>query len=508
MKGIKSKISKVLCPIYCITIGGIHVHHQRITRARLARLAGLAVIIAGQCFINAPVLAQGDSREAAESVRSEAREQVSRTSSGLSLSERAEALQGSGYADVMAAPDDPALNLRYVKDLIAKGNVQLAAATTERILLLYPEADDVRLLYAILLYRMDVLDDAAVQLDILEMHEPSPAIRAEIARYRDLIKQRLNPLRRSAAISIGMHYDTNRNTFPDKDTFLVLDTPIRLTTGDGEVDDWGRLAIGSAQISKDTGRQSLQQVFGDVALLYDDQVEVDALDVNALLLNTGFLYRTIYGDLIPRAHASWIELDSKKYSRDYGLSLRGERPLFKSKIKAFAQVTTGWRRYNNTTDLPFSSEQDGNYQRVEIGGDRQIDATTGLRLAAAYNNNDADLAYEGYDGFDLAASLTKILPRGTFLLASVSFEKQFYDGNDPFISAKKREDRDWKLDLTYGAPVATAIGVFSGNPMGPEMLREIVLNLTAGFEDSHSNIPNYQYKNYRLQFMFNRNWDF
>lgn len=472
---------------------------------RSVPLSGLTGVIALLC-LNGAAIAQGTQQEAAEGVRRETREQVSRTGATKSLTETAGELPGVGYNEVLASPDDPTLNLRYVKDLIAKGNIQLAAATTERILLQYPEADDVRLLYAILLYRMDVLDEASVQLDILEMHKPTGAIQAEVARYRDLIKQRLNPLKRSVAISLGMHYDNNRSTFPDEGTFLIRDFPF--TIPGGETDDWGRIAIGSAQISKDTGKQNLQQVFGDVAMLIDDQVEVDALDVNALLLNTGFLYKTIYGDLLPRVHASWIELDSKKYSRDYGISLRGQRPVFQSKIKAFAQITTGWRKYNNSTNTPFASEQDGNYQRVEVGGDRQIDATTGLRLAVAYNNVDADEDYEGYDSYEVSANLTKVMPRGTFILASISLDKKFYDGNDPFVSVNTRKDLDLSVDLTYGVPVGTIIGLASENQAGPEALRQIILNLTAGYEDSNSNLPNYQYDNYRGQFMFNRSWDF
>jgi hypothetical protein len=471
-----------------------------------ARLSGLTAIIAGVLSLHVPALAQVTTREAAEDVRGETRQQVTRATNTRNMVEQAQTMPAVGYNEVMSAPDDPSLNLRYVKDLIAKGNVQLAAATTERILLQYPEADDVRLLYAVLLYRMDVLDEASVQLDILEAHKPPPGIQAEVTRYRSAIEQRLKPLKRSAAVSLGMHFDSNRNTFPDNGKVLVGDNPFVIPSK--EIDDWGRLAIGTVQIAKDTDGQNFQQIFGDMAVLYDDQVEVDALDVNALLVNAGFLYKTVYGDLLPRVHASWIELDSKKYSRDYGISLRGQRPVFKSKIKAFAQITTGWRRYNNTSNLPFSSEQDGHYQRVEIGGDRQLNATTGFRLTGAFNSVDADLAYEGYDGFDIAAAVTKVLPRGTFLLASVSFEKQYYDGNDPFISGKTREDRDWELDLTYGVPVGTIIGLVGENPAGPAPLRQIVLNLTASYEDSHSNLPNYQYDNYRGQFMFNRSWDF
>ena len=132
-----------------------------------------------------------------------------------------------------------------------------------------------------------------------------------------------------------MHFDTNRNSYPDSETFLVggVETP----GPSEEIDDWGRLAIGAATISRDTGRQQLQQVFADAAALYDDQVEVDAIDVRALLVNTGFLYKSAYGDFLPGAHAGWIDLKRNKYSRDYAVSLRWQRPLFQGKIAAARQ---------------------------------------------------------------------------------------------------------------------------------------------------------------------------
>lgn len=472
---------------------------------RPGRLYGLMAALAALLLSQGAVLSQTPS-EAAKDIQSYTREQASRTARTQSLTERAAGMSGVVYKDILASPDDPKLNLVYIRGLIAKGNVQLAAATTERILLQYPESDDVRLLYAILLYRMDMLSDASMQLDLLDKYKPSAPIQAEITRYRDLIKQRLAPSKRSAAITVGMHYDSNRNSFPNHDTFLVGDDKFVLPNG--KVDDWGRIATGAAQIVRDTGKQSLQQVSADMIVLYDDQVRVDALDVNALLLNTGFFYRTVYADLLPRVHASWVELNRHKFSQDYSGSLRVQRPVFQSNIHAFTEITAGWRDYNNTATLPFASDQDSNYQRFEFGGDRQIDATTNVRLTAAINRVDAEQAYEGYDGFEFSANLTKVLPRGTFVLASATMEKQYYDGHDPFVSFRTREDRDWQFDLTYGVPLGTIAGLVSDNAAGPAPLRQIILNLTAGYHDSHSNIPNYQYDNFRGQFMFNRNWEF
>ncbi len=452
-----------------------------------------------------PSMAQPISSEATKGRESEAAGQAGQIRRSQSLNEAADALPALDYSDVLAAPDDPAINLRYAKDLIAAGNIQLAAATIERILLQNPEAHDVRLLYAIMLYRMDVIDDASAQLDILDASAASDAVKAQVAKYRALITQRLNPLKRSAALGFGMHYDSNRNSFPDNDTLLVGDVPILGVTGD--IDDWGRFVIGAAEISRDTGKQQLQQVFANATMMYDDQVEVDPLDVRALLVNTGFVYKSAIGDFLPGAHASLLELDREKYARDYALSLRWQRPVYHSKIQAFAEARHGWRRFNNTTNTPFAREQSGHYQKLEAGGQRVFDATTMGSASVAFNRVSA-LKFESYKGYEIALGVTKLLPRRTFLAVTGGFEKQVYEGPDLFVSNLSRKDNDISLDVTYGVPLSTLSTVAFGDSALPGVMRDVVLNLSATYQNSNSNLPNYNFDNYRGQFMFNRTWDF
>ena len=74
---------------------------------------------------------------------------------------------GVTYEDVLKDPNNIALNVRYAQDQIARGEVLGAAATLERILLMNPKLPDVRLLYAVVLYRLDSLDEAQRELDTL-----------------------------------------------------------------------------------------------------------------------------------------------------------------------------------------------------------------------------------------------------------------------------------------------------------------------------------------------------
>ncbi len=486
---------------------GVVSENSKVLQSRAMNLVSRTALSAlSVCLCVTQLHAQPVGTEAAERRTKEATQQAGKTISAEDdLMAAAEALPPVTFSQVLEAPDDPAVNLRYAQDLILKGNVQLAAATVERILINYPDADSVRLLYAILLYRMDVLDDSAAQLDILEARSSDDAILKEVARYRKLIDERNRPIKRSAAISIGMHYDRNRNAFPDQGTFLIGGAPIQGTTG--EVDDFGHVVIAATDMRMDTNGQQLQEIFADAAFLYDNQVEIDELDVRALLLNGGLTYKSRYGTLVPGLHAALIQLDREKYSRDYAVSLRGERPVLNSKVAAYAEVRAGWRKFNNTRNLPFAREQSGQYHELTVGGRRALDNRTLIHGAVSLNSVDA-INFESYESYELSLDFTRILPADTFLTGSVTVEKQFYQGPDPFITQRTRHDLDTTYNLTYGVPVANITTHLGESFVSPPFLEDVVLTVSVEYQNSNSNIPNFDYDNVRGQFLLNRRWDF
>ena len=286
---------------------------------------------------------------------------------------------------------------------------------------------------------------------------------------------------------------------------LVNDAPVELPGR--EEHDMGRFAIGTAQMSLDTGKQRLQQVFADFTALYDDQVEVDELDVRALVLNTGVFYRSAMGDLLPGAHMSLLSLDREKYLRDFALSLRWQEPVSTSKITVFTEARHGWRAFNNTTNTPFAGQQSGHYQKLEAGGQRLLDATTLASVSVVFNRV-AAINFESYKGYEMSAGLQKILPRRANFTVLATVEKQIYEGPDFFISNLTRKDIDLSLEMAYGVPLSTLLALALGDGALPSAIADTSLNLSAAYQNSNSNLPNYDYDNFRTQFMLSRNWDF
>src|SRR5271163_4780416 len=80
----------------------------------------------------------------------------------------------SNFQAIYAAPDDLAQNLAYARAEAQAGRLLSAAAALERILLLAPNENGVRLFYVAVLYRLDDLQGAKQQLDALDASTLTP----------------------------------------------------------------------------------------------------------------------------------------------------------------------------------------------------------------------------------------------------------------------------------------------------------------------------------------------
>ncbi|NNL65641.1 MAG: hypothetical protein HKP30_05320, partial [Myxococcales bacterium] len=135
------------------------------------------------------------------------------------------------YADVLADPDDIATSYQWARRQVREGELRGAAATLERILLLRPDLAAVRLLYAVVLYRLDSLAEASRQLEILSDGPLRPAERAEVARYQKTLRRASRRTRFDTSLSFGTNYETNRNSAPMSGTRQIQLGPARLELG-------------------------------------------------------------------------------------------------------------------------------------------------------------------------------------------------------------------------------------------------------------------------------------
>jgi hypothetical protein len=118
------------------------------------------------------------------------------------------------FADVLKDPDNIDLNFRFAKAQVSRGDVKGAVGTLERILLVTPDLAPVRLFYAILLYRLDSLDEAEREFLSLSKTNVPAAMKTQIQQFLFDIVLRRKTTRYNVQLTVGGHFDSNRNSAP------------------------------------------------------------------------------------------------------------------------------------------------------------------------------------------------------------------------------------------------------------------------------------------------------
>jgi predicted Zn-dependent protease len=86
---------------------------------------------------------------------------------------------------------------------IQEGNVKGALATLERVLLIAPEALNVRLLYAIILYRLDNMAGAEREFQTVAETDLPDDVRQQVNTYLADIQQQQQATKQSVRVSVG-----------------------------------------------------------------------------------------------------------------------------------------------------------------------------------------------------------------------------------------------------------------------------------------------------------------
>lgn len=408
------------------------------------------------------------------------------------------------YDEVLAQPDDVALNVRWARALLGSGDLQGAAATLERILRAAPEASSARLLYAIVLFRLDMKTEADRELATLAAAGLPADQAAEVERYRARIALQRQRLVTTASVTAGAHIDSNRNSAPNAYAISFLGGGIANTARKNR--DVGLLTVATADLTYDLGEQRPHRVFASLGFSNDDQREERTLDLMAYTGQVGGVYASGLGELTLAAGASHLRLNDKPFVTTVGARMKLERPIVAS-LTGEVELRGDWETYHNTqTDLT-RQERSGPKTAASVG--LRYAAAPWLSIGASGTVTDKrakeKFRFNDYQGYAGGLSGVALLPRGAFLVLSVDAERRLYTEPDPFV-APERERADWQLvaRLTAGIP----LGGVPGLDFLPAPLRDVRLIGSFEYLRNYSSIKNFSYENRKYQVLVNKTFQF
>ncbi|MBI4678652.1 MAG: tetratricopeptide repeat protein [Elusimicrobia bacterium] len=426
--------------------------------------------------------------------RKEAQAEIDKTVDETRRREAAQAGPEVTYEQVMADPDNIELNYRYALSRVGRGDLRAAASTLERILMVKKDLPKVKLLYAVILYRLDNLEESERLLAELKKEEMPASLRAELNDYISQIRSRRRRARLSFLVGSGLDYDENRNAAPATGRRLFLDTPIALFTGTRQ-SDIAAVMMANIDADYDLGFQAGHKVFAGLSYYRSEQADMSNLNLQVYGADVGFKLKGRWGELTPSFGVTHLLLAQTTYMRGHEAKARFERKFSKT-VSSYFDMGYGHQEYNRTQVVPTGPQRSGDKFNIGAGLNVGLSPAHRLSLGFDHSRSATQVPFNSFNREAMTLSHTWLLGKGMFMLGSAAWSFDFYDRAEVILSRNARRDETIRGRATFGLPMSLFWKPMSG------------FTWTASYEyfRSLANIESYGYTNNKISTMFTYKW--
>lgn len=440
---------------------------------------------------------------AAQDPEETARESVEQQRRALESVESAKESAAGGtiqIEDVLNAPEDVQLNLSYAQERIAAGDLKEAAAALERVLLVSPSFYSARVLYGLVLYRLQMYDRARFELEKALEGELPATVRAEAEAYLSRIKRAQRRTRGSLTLTTGFEYDENRTQTPSSGQVLFMDIP--LPAGPQEADfAWVNSVQG--RLYHDLGKQNGAAIFGEVAYFRSDKAEVDRLDLDAVTAAVGATWNWGNLSVTPSARGAVFWLEESNYLQTIG----GELELLwrmQPDFRTYIVFRGDDEDFDGVPSFMAADLRSGRRLSARAGFNWNMNPTMTMTVEGLAMDKQADAAFEAYERFGAFAQHAWLHGGGAFTLVGLWAEHSGYDAADAFVSASVRDEWLYRARFTAGAPLSWFV---PGVDL-PRLVKDINLIAQYEYERVDSNILNFDYDTHKVNVLLSKRFAF
>ena len=425
------------------------------------------------------------------------------------------------YTDILADPDNPALNQQFARERLAGGDAKAALAAVERILVAEPTNLAARLFRAEILAALGADLQAEGELRALAAL-PLPAdIKARVKKLRSNIAQRQQRVSFQANLSLGYSENDNATNWPSDNTVLlngdavatIGDNAYEIVLIDGTataepVKDDTLNSMISLSGSYDLGGENWRSVFLSSAMNRSDGGNSGYLDGDTSNFTAGLVYKNRRFTITPRLSHAVVENDYETRLGHYaihGASVTtqyqaGSRNLVTlsfghtnlrfdgDKKRNDTDTLSGSFAWESTLSKRFSATLAGFYQNVDARGNRDLDKTV----------------------FGSSLSLRVGLARGQFLTLSASAMESEHDNvySQSYRRAQQdsetEADGDIREDDISGSTVSYLL---LGGALSPK-LNNVFFTLNHQSNETDSNIIGFSQERYIVSARVNYSYRF
>ena len=228
------------------------------------------------------------------------------------------------YEEVLKDPDNIALNLGFARTQIRSGDLNGASATLERVLLINPKNLSVRILYAVVLYRLDARNDALRELRNVLKYKLSGGVRAELSGYLSELTLRNKRTIWTALFHTSYQFETNRNSVPAGRTLAILNGFANLNGENQATADSAIRGLARLSVEHKIGGYRGHKILARVGLYHSEQMRLDRLTLTLGNFEGGFLWDLSPVQLRTLVFAQYLILSHEGFLASGGVKLQAD----------------------------------------------------------------------------------------------------------------------------------------------------------------------------------------
>ncbi len=406
------------------------------------------------------------------------------------------------FRQVLSAPGDSDVGLRYARLLVQAGNFEGGVASMERLLLAPNPPASLRLELAILYYR---LESYAVAESYLRAAIADPALPDDLRRQaeqilRDVAK-RNQTNQFSGFLMLGVRGQTNPTASTEEDFIRIGGALVARPSSQKRKGDTDTQLVGRVEHIYDLETQNSAQVVSSLLGVASHYSSVSSYKLTAnstkprdlflLEATSGVRFRpdavgTPGWTVRPHVILGNILLDGHQYAYSVGAGLDTN---YRATDRLVFDAAYELRNYSYSTriDVAEAKQQGGLEHTLRVRGSYELAPGQVLVGDVIGRDHGADRGYFAYQSGEARLSYVVSYaspfgadsPGWTTTLSS-GLLRRAYDSSDPAVdSARTRSDTEWRSSISTLIPLNDAFSVL----------------LQGEYAKSDSNLPNYRYSN-------------
>ena len=393
------------------------------------------------------------------------------------------------FKAVKQNPDNLDINFEYASLAMKLGKYDEAIASYERMLIIKPDLQRVKLDMAIAYMKASQPLEAKKIFEEVMASDPPAQVQDNIQVMLSQIDKAVKRHRFSGTVGFGFNSDSNANSAPGSGEVSIVGLNFALDESGRSASDDHMFSVLSLnhQYLMEVGQKDFWK--STFSVYKTKQSSMRNLDLTAYSFKTGPSFV-----LSPRlrlgltAGYSDVNLADQDYLRTNSYEIATDY-LVTPKVKFNATVTREQRRYQNAPEATTYADRSGYAFQESLGltvaatKKDIINANLMFRqesTAKRYNDNSQKRVRIGY---------TRILPKDMMINTHVTFRKSQYKEVDPVVDPNKIRS---EVERSYGITLAK------------KLTKKDTVSVGYQYKDITAEIPNYDYENERVSINYSR----